>query len=144
MNQRTQVISQLANYLRLQTKSRNPFDCLASRTIMTVKEIKIFFISPWLVVISNTCLSVVYSPPTAKGPGRSGRLKSNCLELSLATPSSWGSGGKGLQLFVVAYAGKRFSMMLACFLGAIQATAKHLGKEEMTKRAFIRTPRRPV
>ncbi|KAG6897778.1 hypothetical protein C0992_011191 [Termitomyces sp. T32_za158] len=61
---------------------------------------------------------------TAKGKGRNGEVKSNGLELHLATPKELGGTGKGEnpeQLFAMGYA--------SCLLGAIQFVAARMGKD---------------
>ncbi|KAF8070069.1 OsmC/Ohr family [Lyophyllum atratum] len=71
---------------------------------------------------------------TAKGQGRNGEVKSNGLELDLATPKELGGTGKGEnpeQLFAMGYA--------ACLLGAIQMVAGKMGKPESAKNAVVRT-----
>ncbi|KAF8971262.1 OsmC/Ohr family, partial [Flammula alnicola] len=71
---------------------------------------------------------------SATGAGRNGSVSSNGLELNLALPKELGGTGKGEnpeQLFAMGYS--------ACLLGAIQAMARKLGKEEMGKNAVVRT-----
>lgn len=43
--------SLLASSLRAKPVARNPFNCLPSRTVITVKEVKVFFIFPQLVAL---------------------------------------------------------------------------------------------
>jgi len=108
--------SLLASSLRAKPVARNPLNCLPSRTIITVKEVK------------------YTAHATATGAGRDGHVKSNGLDLHLALPKQLGGSGKGEnpeQLFAMGYA--------SCFLGAIQAVAKGLGKEAMAKKAVVHT-----
>jgi len=89
---------------------------------------------------------------TATGAGRNGHVESNGLKLNLATPKELGGTGKGEnpeQLFSMGYSGvyhfvlesgfgiDSLSTHKACFLGAIQAVAKKMGKEEMGKKAVV-------
>ncbi|KIM45558.1 hypothetical protein M413DRAFT_442229 [Hebeloma cylindrosporum] len=98
-----------ASSLRTSTVSRTPFNRVSARTVVTLKDVKV-------------------------RAGRNGHVESNGLKLNLASPKELGGTGKGEnpeQLFAMGYS--------ACFLGAIQALAKKMGKEEMGKRAVVHT-----
>ncbi|KAF8800786.1 organic hydroperoxide resistance protein [Phlegmacium glaucopus] len=106
--------SLLASSLRAKPVAKTLFNCPPLRTIITVKEVK------------------YTAHATAQGAGRNGHIKSNGLELNFALPKQLGGSGKGEnpeQLFAMGYA--------ACFLGAIQAMAKRLGKQEMGNKAVV-------
>jgi len=69
---------------------------------------------------------------TARGAGRNGHVKSEGLELDLATPKAIGGPGGGQnpeQLFAMGYA--------ACLLGAIQMMAGKMGQKEAAKNAVV-------
>jgi len=98
---------------------------------------------------------------TAKGAGRSGHVECDGLKFNLAVPKEMGGNGKGEnpeQLFAMGYSSPliislndldqlvsdlfAYSVLLllfpGCLLGAIQASAKRLGKSEMAKNAVVR------
>ncbi|KAF9050419.1 organic hydroperoxide resistance protein [Panaeolus papilionaceus] len=105
----------LSSSLRISSKP-NVFSRVPSRGIMTLKDIK------------------YTAQATATGAGRNGTTSSNGLELNLALPKELGGSGNGQnpeQLFAMGYS--------ACFLGALQAVAKKMGKEEMAKKAVVHT-----
>ncbi|CAA7260717.1 unnamed protein product [Cyclocybe aegerita] len=107
--------SLLASSLRNAKPSRNAFNYVPARTILTLKDVK------------YTANAV------AQGAGRNGSVSSNGLELNLATPKELGGTGKGEnpeQLFAMGYS--------ACLLGAIQAVARTQGKSDMAKNAVVR------
>ncbi|KAF8149440.1 organic hydroperoxide resistance protein [Crassisporium funariophilum] len=104
----------LTSSLRSKATATNTFNHVHSRTLLTLKDVK------------------YTAQATASGAGRNGNVESNGLKLDLSLPKELGGSGKGQnpeQLFAMGYSG--------CFLGALQAVAKTMGKEEMAKNAVV-------
>ncbi|KAF9526920.1 organic hydroperoxide resistance protein [Crepidotus variabilis] len=96
------------------SKPRNAFGNISVRTVVTLKDVK------------------YTATATASGGGRNGHVEAGNLKLNLALPKELGGNGKGEnpeQLFAAGYS--------ACFLGALQAVAGKLGKQEMAKNAVV-------
>ena len=105
----TTTRSLLASSLRAKP-ARNPFNYLPTRTIITVKEIKVFFISLWLMTVISSESSLLASSvqATGTGSGRYGFVTSNGTSLELGVPKELGGDGKKgynpEQLFAMGYA----------------------------------------